>query len=389
MMIIKELVCQNVIARFLIYLHDMSMQTWISILTNLFPVISALTCCLLMILTYKDSVREEERYLKRGLFFFYFSVAFGWACVIIYTWSPRLFVYLNSLCYCSFIMMSVTFYHVVFWLTRVDSSEHFSMRHYYLPVLIPVILLVWSLFVPLDVQVAIVAVDSPLEDVYFYFTRFFTSQLMVAFLFCLCYTLLGLKRLFRYWRVMRERLGDMKEPPLRWLGCVLLLFLFSLCMPLLDPLFAESYWLDFLPIGILLLQYSIVAYNIIVGNYVLCSCVEESSGDRQEIKKTPLLNKERFEKYIREEKPYLNPELKITDLTGELQTNRTYLSTFINRTYGMNFNTYINDCRLREMKAFLADSTCAGVSMTDLAIRAGFGCHHSYRRAKKRNITNF
>ena len=76
--------------------------------------------------------------------------------------------------------MSVTFYHVVFWLTRVDSSEHFSMRHYYLPVLIPVILLVWSLFVPLDVQVAIVAVDSPLEDVYFYFTRFFTSQLRVA-----------------------------------------------------------------------------------------------------------------------------------------------------------------------------------------------------------------
>ena len=76
-----------------------------------------LTCCLLMILTYKDSVREEERYLKRGLFFFYFSVAFGWACVIVYMWSPRLFVYLNSLCYCSFIMMSVTFYHVAFWWT--------------------------------------------------------------------------------------------------------------------------------------------------------------------------------------------------------------------------------------------------------------------------------
>ena len=166
-MIIKVSVIQGAIARFLIYLCDMSMQTWISILTNLFPVISALTCCLLMLLTYKDSVQEEERYLKRGLFFFYFSVAFGWACVIVYTWSPRLFVYLNSLCYCSFIMMSVTFYHVVFWLTRVDSSEHFSTWHYGLPVLIPFALLVWSLFVPLDVQVAIVAVDSPLEDVYF------------------------------------------------------------------------------------------------------------------------------------------------------------------------------------------------------------------------------
>lgn len=35
-------------------------------------------------------------------------------------------------------MMSVTFYHVAFWLTRVDSSERFSMRHYGLPVMIPV-----------------------------------------------------------------------------------------------------------------------------------------------------------------------------------------------------------------------------------------------------------
>ncbi len=389
MMIIKVSVVQGAIARFLIYLCDMSMQTWISILTNLFPVISALTCCLLMLLTYKDSVQEEERYLKRGLFFFYFSVAFGWACVIVYTWLPRLFVYLNSLCYCSFIMMSVTFYHVVFWLTRVDSSEHFSTWHYGLPVLIPFALLVWSLFVPLDVQVAIVAVDSPLEDVYFYFTRFFTSQLMVAFLFCLCYTLLGLKRLFRYWHVTRERSGDMGEPPLRWLGSVLLLFLVSLCMPLLEPLFAESYWVDFLPIGILLLQFSIISYNVIVGNYVLCPCERGASGDRLVIKKPPLLNKERFEKYMREEKPYLNPELKITTLTGGLQTNRTYLSTFINRTYGMNFNAYINDCRLREMESLLADSTYAGECMTELAIRAGFGCYHSYRRAKKRNITNF
>ena len=144
---------------------------------------------------------------------------------------------------------------------------------------------------PLDVQVMIVAVDSPIEEVYFYFTRFFTSQLMVAFLFCFCYTLLGLKRLFRYWRVMRERSEDMKEPPLRWLGSVLLLFLVSLCMPLLEPLFAKSYWIDFLPIGILLVQFSIISYNIIVGNYVLCPGERRLSDDssRNICKKTSLI----------------------------------------------------------------------------------------------------
>lgn len=92
---------------------------------------------------------------------------------------------------------------------------------------------------------------------------------------------------------------------------------------------------------------------------------------------------------MQEDKPYLNPELKITDLTRELQTNRTYLSTFINRTYGMNFKAYINDCRLREMEALLAGSTYAGESMTGLAIRAGFGCYHRLSTSKKKKYYKF
>lgn len=117
--------------------------------------------------------------------------------------------------------------------------------------------------------------------------------------------------------------------------------------------FCQKLLVDFLPIGILLVQFSIISYNIIVGNYVLCPGERRLSDDSLVIKKPSLLSKERFEKYMQEDKPYLNPELKITDLTRELQTNRTYLSTFINRTYGMNFKAYINDCRLREMEALL------------------------------------
>ena len=106
---------------------------------------------------------------------------------------------------------------------------------------------------PLDVQVMIVAVDSPIEEVYFYFTRFFTSQLMVAFLFCFCYTLLGLKRLFRYWRVMRERSEDMKEPPLALVGkrvaLVSRFFMYaivraSFCQKLLDRFSSNRYFVS-------------------------------------------------------------------------------------------------------------------------------------------------
>ena len=116
-------------------------------------------------------------------------------------------------------------------------------------------------------------------------------------------------------------LGRHERASLALVGKRVLLFLVSLCMPLLEPLFAKSYWIDFLPIGILLVQFSIISYNIIVGNYVLCPGERRLSDDSLVIKKPSLLSKERFEKYMQEDKPYLNPELKITDLIRELQTN--------------------------------------------------------------------
>lgn len=90
------------------------------------------------------------------------------------------------------------------------------------------------------------------------------------------------------------------------------------------------------------------------------------------------LTKERFEKYMQDNKPYLNPDLKITDLAICLNTNRTYLSTFINRTYGMGFRRYLNLCRLKEAQKIREQST--GNDITEIILKAGFGCYRSYIR---------
>ncbi|MFR1292098.1 MAG: hypothetical protein ACLSB7_07785 [Parabacteroides distasonis] len=46
---------------------------------------------------------------------------------------------------------------------------------------------------------------------------------------------------------------------------------------------------------------------------------------------------------------FLRPGYKMTDLVEDLDVNRTVLSAFINQTYGMNFNRYLNRFRLREL----------------------------------------
>ena len=124
----------------------MGIHKVILLFTYLFPVISALTCCLLMLFTYKDSVRQEERYLRRLAFYYYLSSLVGWFCVVVFAWSPSFFARVNALCYFSLLISSVIFYHLVFRLTRVNGNECFSRKHYVLSLLIPLVLLVWGIF---------------------------------------------------------------------------------------------------------------------------------------------------------------------------------------------------------------------------------------------------
>ncbi|MDR0892921.1 MAG: hypothetical protein LBN24_09945 [Mediterranea sp.] len=87
-----------------------------------------------------------------------------------------------------------------------------------------------------------------------------------------------------------------------------------------------------------------------------------------------------FEAYMLQQKPYLNPELKITDLITELpfQTNRQYLSGFINREYNMNFRSYINFLRMQEMEELRKLSKSRPMNEVELALAAGFPSYRSY-----------
>ncbi len=89
---------------------------------------------------------------------------------------------------------------------------------------------------------------------------------------------------------------------------------------------------------------------------------------------------------MRTEKPYLNPNLKITDMMGYLKTNRTYLSAFINKEYGVNFSSFINMYRLEELDKLLANPKYTSYNNLYLITLAGFGSYDSYLRAKKQQI---
>jgi AraC-like DNA-binding protein len=80
--------------------------------------------------------------------------------------------------------------------------------------------------------------------------------------------------------------------------------------------------------------------------------------------------------WMESEKPYLNPEFKLMDLREVLPMNRSYLSQFINDTYGCTFYQLVNRYRIDEAKRLMRE--CPGMRIEEIAARSGFASRSSF-----------
>jgi hypothetical protein len=95
------------------------------------------------------------------------------------------------------------------------------------------------------------------------------------------------------------------------------------------------------------------------------------------------LSRKNFERYVSKAKPWLDPKFSITELTGLLKTNRTYLSVFIRKEYGMNFKGWMNDSRFKELEYLKSLPENKDMDLRRLIAKAGFGTYQGYYLARK------
>ena len=119
------------------------------------------------------------------------------------------------------------------------------------------------------------------------------------------------------------------------------------------------------------------------GNYLIIQPEPADGKEEDTTQKDSALDRKQFERYLCEKKPYINPRLRITDLAAGLNTNRNYLSAFINREYSMNFSRLINRCRLQELDRLRLAPRYSDKSNMELVLMAGFGNYRNYLRVKK------
>nr|WP_246615772.1 helix-turn-helix domain-containing protein [Aquimarina litoralis] len=87
---------------------------------------------------------------------------------------------------------------------------------------------------------------------------------------------------------------------------------------------------------------------------------------------------------MNEEKPYLDGAISLTTLAGSLNVNPKALSFVINEYLHKNFNHYINDWRIEEVKKRLNNEEYDKFKMLTIAFDCGFNSKSTFNLAFKK-----
>ncbi|MCB1023828.1 MAG: AraC family transcriptional regulator [Acidobacteria bacterium] len=95
-------------------------------------------------------------------------------------------------------------------------------------------------------------------------------------------------------------------------------------------------------------------------------------------------NKNRLQDLMKTEKPYLDPQLTLKTLARQIGLNTSVLSYTINTGFDKNFNDFINEYRVNEVKTRLIDEVGENLNILAIAFDSGFNSKATFNRAFKK-----
>lgn len=231
---------------------------------------------------------------------------------------------------------------------------------------------------------------------------------MIVFLSSVSYyTYITLKLLSRHRKQLRDRFSYFSESnELNWLyiltGIFVLTYAVYFSLGLINVMKGESYF-DIAytsDLFLTLLAFS-VSYFGIKQPYLFKVIPEDKEDDEEPIAdkkqkekyKNSNLTEEQKEEYIthiyafmKDERPFLNAELTVQDLSKQLNISRHHLTEILNSELGKNFFTFINEYRIQEVQKRLLDPKFEHLTIVAIAFESGFNSKSTFNSIFKQNV---
>ncbi len=367
----------------------MSAQLYIQYAVMLLPFFSAMSCLLLTLFSWPDSITRKDRRLKLAVMGYFAATAGVWSLMFTYVHFPLAFIPLNVVLLAAYVLVPILLYRIIVLFTRKVIPRRQGWWHYAAPALLCGVMLVWWLATPPEVTRAIVVSKAGAVPAgYGAYYLFFTSKPFWRFLFGIVYFGLTVRVLYRYYNNATQS-DSLVRRPAPWvifllilLGIMLVAGVVTAAIP--RAMIRQSLWTAVTALAVVG-QHVLLIYHIICRKYLLYAVVtpkreEVAMGRRREHHGAPLTRKV-FEAYFRKEKPWLDSNFKITALVEAFDLNRNKIGAFINRTYGVNFSQYLNRRRTDELHRLQSLPENHGKRRAELVVQAGFTDGKHYLRA--------
>lgn len=212
----------------------------------------------------------------------------------------------------------------------------------------------------------------------------------------LFYLALSLKHYLEYRKASLQEVSFADEIAFKWIqhftiafGLILILrVLFFILNPEWGE-FGSKYWY-YLCFSILLMYISITGYSSTLKagtiprpklNTPNNQFKEENKADESE---DLSIWKHKINTLIESNDIFKNPNLTLTDLARNLETNRNIISKVINQEFQMNFNDYVNEKRVESIIKRLKNGEHIKTTLLGIAIDCGFNSKTTFNRAFKK-----
>ena len=199
----------------------------------------------------------------------------------------------------------------------------------------------------------------------------------------------GLRDLSSFDKSIRGYYSDTEGKTMNGTRVVLICMVLTSLLSIIFNLIGRTRFLGSLLIAIPSIAFSAMLFSIFYGSsrigFWSRDFNEEIKNDDTIASGSPAQEEGQLEARISavmaEQKLFLQPGLKISDVAAAVGSNRTYVSNAINNAGGVSFADYVNIRRIEYAKDLLTGSREEDVAITDVAAECGFASFTSFYRA--------
>jgi AraC-like DNA-binding protein len=312
--------------------------------------------------------------LRTGLYFTYPSLA-GWGSCLPLTFGPLLYCYTQSVIYKDF---SIT----------IKRAGHF------LPFLV-------FFFITEFLYLRLPA-DSKMQLL----TRLLNHRIAAGFVWVsgiillqfLFYAILSLREISRYKKATNQLFSNPQSTGVSWLYSTIVFFIVMMVITTLNGLLAQSalakyYLLAFNLVLLVVLVYIIRVVLKALDQSHFFSFAGQADVSALSVFKTKLNESEKNERekivqsakdLMKNNKPYLDPELTLDQLATLLSLKPRALSQAINEILNQNFFDFINRYRIEEAAKLLANPVDKKITVLEILYEVGFNSKSSFNALFKK-----